>query len=293
MEKSINVVIVTYNNKELLKSCITSVLKSLEYSGLKGRITVVDNASSDGTEELIRQSFSSINYILNKKNFGLSRALNIGIRADINSSYTMLLNDDVKLFPETIASMVDSLNTHPKAEGIPACLVYPDGRPQRVKLRILGVGKKKYKGLQETNFAGTTACLYRTGIFQELGFFDEFTFFYNEDLDFSLRAKRKRMKFVFNPEIKVIHFRKKGRERAVKLIKPYFYATDYYFYRKNFGVLFSSVYLLMAVFHALLWKRRFKRGNEDEKLRLLLEGIEKLRDTIKNYKNLRFNLDAL
>lgn len=287
MEKSINVVIVTYNNEDLLKSCITSVQKSLDHSEFQGRITVVDNSSGDGTKELIEKNFSHVNHIVNKQNLGLSKALNIGITEGFGSNFTLLLNDDVELFKGTIVSMVDILNDYPKAKGIPACLIYPDGRPQRVKLKILGVGRKYYKSTQIINFAGTTACLYRTEIFHKVGMFDEFYFFYNEDLDFSLRAKRKGMKFVFNPDIKVIHHRKKGRKRGDKTVKPYFYATDYYFYRKNFGVLFSSVYFIMAVFHIFLWKKRFKKVNENEKLALLQEGIEKLKYTVKNYRKLR------
>ena len=287
MKATINIVIVTYNNKDLLESCLKSVEESLDRSGLKGQITVVDNASSDGTPELIGKRFPHVNHVKNKQNLGFAKALNVGIKKGIDSDYTLLLNDDVELFPQTIASMVDTLNNYPVAKGSPACLVYPDGRPQPVKLKILGAAKKSFKGVQIINFSGTTACMYRTEIFNIVGFFDEFYFFYNEDLDFSLRAKRKGMKSVFDPDIKVIHHRKKGRVNAVNAIKPYFYATDYYFYRKNFGLLFSSVYLLMAYIHILLWRRRFRKENESEKFRLLQEGIEKLRETRKNYKKLR------
>ena len=92
------------------------------------------------------------------------------------------------------------------------------------------------------------------------------------------------MCFVFNSKIKVIHHRKKGRINANLTIKPYFYATDYYFYRKNFGILFSSVYLIMAYFHRLKWKKRFHKNNENGKLDLLQQGIARLKATRKNYK---------
>lgn len=287
LKESINIVIVTYNNKDILKNCISSVKKSLDCTDLEGRITVVDNASNDGTKELIEKSFPFVNHIINKQNLGFARALNIGIREWINADYTMLLNDDVNLFPDTITMMVDTLSKYKKTRGIPACLIYPDGRPQRVKLKILGVGQIKYRGIQKTSFAGTTACLYQTKIFKQIGLFDEFYFFYNEDLDFSLRAKRKGIKFVFNPSIKVIHHRKKGRKKATKFIRPYYYATVYYFYRKNYGILFSSVFLLMAFIHILVWRKRFKKENENEKLYLLQEGIKKLMETRKNYKDLK------
>jgi GT2 family glycosyltransferase len=293
LKETINVVIVTYNNMELLRSCVASVKKSLDNSEYEGQITVVDNASEDGTGEMIGRSFPYVNHVVNKENFGLAKALNIGIKQRLNSTYTLLLNDDVELFPETISDMVATLKEYAGAAGVPSCLIYPDGRPQRVKLRILGKGKKSYKGTQEIYFAGTTACMYLTCIFREIGFFDEFYFFYNEDLDFSLKAKRNGMSFVFKPEIKVIHHRKAGRNKATRSVKPYFYATDYYFYRKNFGVLFSSVYLMMAYIHFLRKQKSFKKDDQIENLMLLKEGLQRLRHTIKNYKKLRANSCAL
>lgn len=253
---------------------------------LEGTITVVDNASQDGTRELIQECFPHVRYIRNSSNLGLTRSLNIGIHEGIDSTYTMLLNDDVELFPDTIAAMLDTLSHYSKARGIPACLIYPDGSPQRVKLNIIGVQKKIQNLLKYVRFAGTTACLYMTEVFRELGLFDEFYFFYNEDLDFSLRAKRHGKWFVFDPNIKVIHHRKKGRQKAEKSIKPYFYATDYYFYRKNYGPLFSSVYLMMALFHIFFMRRRYRKNNEREKLLLLNEAEHKLLDTVRNFKRL-------
>jgi GT2 family glycosyltransferase len=280
----INVTIVTYDNKDLLKSCITSVKEALDNLSQEWKVTVVNNASTDGTKELINKDFTFVNHIENNQNLGLSKALNIGINHGINSEFTLLLNDDVELFPDTISEMIDTLKMYPDAMGVPASLIYADGQPQRVKLKILGVGKKNPESVQKISFAGTTACLYRTEIFRKIGLFDEFYFFYNEDLDFCLRAKRNGMSFVFNSTIKVIHHRKKGRINADKTIKPYFYATDYYFYRKNFGILFSSVYLIMAYVHRLIWKKRFNKNNEIEKLELLHQGIVMLKTTRKNYK---------
>jgi GT2 family glycosyltransferase len=260
---------------------------SLKKSGLKIKITVVDNASTDGTKELIQEHFPSVHHIVNSDNVGLSRSLNIGIREGLDYPYTLLLNDDVELFPETITLMLNTLESHTAAMGIPARLIYPDGRPQRVKLKIIGVEKAVADGVQYIEFGGTTACLYKTDIFRQIGLFDEFYFFYNEDLDFSLKAKRRGIKFVFNPEIKVIHHRKKGRTKALKAIKPYYYATNYYFYRKNYGIFPALLYLQFACIHMLIWKNRFKRENENENLRLLIEGGNKLMHTVRNYKKLQ------
>jgi len=281
----LNIVIVTYNNKDLLKKCIESVNKSIENVALSSNVTVVDNASNDGTEDLIK-SIPNVKYIKNKSNIGLAKALNIGIKSNLDSRYTLLLNDDVELFPETINLMIEMLEKYSSAYGIPARLIYPDGAPQRMKLKIIGVSKSIKQNISFINFAGTTACLYKTSIFNKIGLFDEFYFFYNEDLDFSLRAKRNGINFVFNPEIKVIHHKKKGRKKVEKEIKPYFYATDFYFYRKNYGILFAGIYLLMAFWHIKRSEKNFKRNNQEDKLLMLYRAKERLKSTIKNFKNL-------
>lgn len=286
LKQSISVVIITYNNKELLKRCIASVLKSLDNASLTGYVTVVDNNSSDGSQKLIKSNFPSINYRLNNQNLGLSKALNLGIKEKMDSDYTLLLNDDVELFPDTISILVDTLNRFPKARGISAALLNPDGSPQRMKLKFFGTKKNHGTHIRYTHFSGTTACLYATEIFKELGLFDEFYFFYNEDIDFSFRMKRKGIKFVFNPEAKVIHHQSQGRSKAEKFVKPYFYATDYYFYRKNYGFIFSFVYLIMAFIHISLWLKRFRKEEDNERLLLLEKGREKLKGIVKNYKEL-------
>lgn len=286
METTIHAVIVTYNNKNLLGRCVDTVLESLERAPYAGRVTVVDNGSTDGTMELIEARYPDVHYIRNNENLGLTKALNTGIRAGIDCAYTLLLNDDVELFPDTVSRMLITLHRYPKARGIPACLIYPDGSPQRVKLNIVGVQKRIRPGVKYINFAGTTACMYYTDLFKNLGLFDEFYFFYNEDLDFSLRAKRAGVRFVFDPEIKVIHHRKKGRKKAARSIRPYFYATDYYFYRKNFGILFSFVYRAMAMTHIAINRRRYAKSGDEEKLRILNEGALKLKNTIRNFRGL-------
>jgi len=286
LKKTINIVIVTYNNKDLLEKCISTVFQSLGNTEIEGIVTVVDNDSSDGTEKLIRERFSSVHYLLNKKNLGTAKSFNRGIKENIDAHYTLLLNDDVELFPNTISLMIETLNKFQNAQGIPARLIYPDGRPQRIKLKILGMENIRNQNIRYVQFAGTTACMYYTEIFRELGLFDEFYFFYNEDLDFSLRAKRNGLKFIFNPEIKVIHYKYQGKAKGIKEVKPHFYAANYYFYKKNYGRILSCVCLIMAFIHITVWKKRFKKENNNEKLLLLEKGREKLKHTVKNYKEL-------
>jgi GT2 family glycosyltransferase len=199
----------------------------------------------------------------------------------------MLMNDDVELFPGTIAAMLERLREYPMARGIPACPVYPDGSPQRVKLKVYSLTRIRDDHLRWAQFSGTTACLYDTLLFDELGLFDEFYFFYNEDLDFALRAKRAGAGFIFDPNIKVIHHLNQGRAKGARFVRPHFYVANYYYYRKHFGYLAAQLYLLYALLHIRKTLRRLEKDGEREQHDLLLKGREKLFHTARKFDEIR------
>jgi GT2 family glycosyltransferase len=270
----------------MLTNCVTSIQKSLEQTKIKGIITVVDNNSSDGTAEVIPKKFPSVHYLRNSENMGTARGFNRGIKEGMGATFTVLMNDDVELFPETISSMLHTLRIYPKARGVPACLVFPDGRPQRVKLKILG-GLKiiRDERIRTAEFPGTTACLYYTDVFEKVGFFDEFFFFYNEDLDFAVRAKRKGIRFIFDPRITVKHHLNQGRSKGEKFVRPHFYAANYYYYRKNYGGFVAFLYFIAASLS--IRGSVIKHKTPDRKqYDLLLQGRRKLNFTARHYREI-------
>ena len=286
MKFQINVVIVTYNNRDLLDRCIESVEASLAYASLAGRITVVDNDSRDGTDALIAEKYPGVNYIRQQKNYGTARGFNSGIRESGEAAYTFLMNDDVELFPATLHDMMETLSRYPEARGTPANLMYADGSPQRIKLDVVGLSGRSHDSVRRASFPGTTACLYHTEVFHEVGLFDEFYFFYNEDLDFALRAKRMNLVFMFDPRIKVIHHGDMGRSKGERFVKPHVFSADYYFYRKHYGMLAASLFRWATELRIALKRRNYKKGNNIEQLELLESGAANLKNTVKNYKKM-------
>ena len=284
----LNAVVVTYKNRDILANCLATLYGSLGYCGLPHVVTVVDNNSSDGTRELVKKSFPGVNYIENGENLGLAMAINIGVRSLPDAPYTLIMNDDVELFPETVGRMLDVLSEYPDAMGVPANLLRSDHSPQRMKLRIYGLNKGKGDRIRYVSFPGTTACLYRTELLLELGLFDEFFFFYNEDLDFSIRAKRRGVKFIFDPRAKVVHLRSQGRVKGELFVKPHQFANDYYLYLKHYGPLLASLYLLVARLRICAMKRRLSRAGESAKLDLLGKAEERLGRTVVDLRTKRY-----
>ena len=282
--RTINVVILTYNNRALLERCVLSVRNALDKTEVDGRITVVDNNSEDGTAEMVTGRFPGVHYLRNSENLGTARGFNRGIEDGFDADFTMLLNDDVELLPDTISSMMAVLKEYPQAMGIAAHPMYPDGRSQRVKLKVIGGLKRiQDRRVREAEFSGTTACLYFTEVFRKVGLFDEFYFFYNEDLDFALRAKRKGVKFILDPTIKVKHHLHQGQTKGRRAVRPHFYVANYYFYRKHYGCIVAALYYLSAMIGI---GRALKRA-DTEQYQLLLRGRDTLRYVARHYREYR------
>src|SRR5665213_2320334 len=107
----IAVIVVNWNACADLKACLTS-----PYSDLPGAITfevwVVDNASTDGSVEMVRKEFPQVNLIANAENVGFSKANNQAIR-ESNTKYVFLLNSDATVHPGAIETLGNYANVHP------------------------------------------------------------------------------------------------------------------------------------------------------------------------------------
>lgn len=102
----IGVIIITYNGERWISDC----LKSLSFSTVKHEIVIVDNSSNDQTLRIIKDNFDHSRIIELKKNIGFGRANNEGLKIALKEKwdYTFLLNQDTKVFPDTIKNLVSS-----------------------------------------------------------------------------------------------------------------------------------------------------------------------------------------
>src|SRR3989344_7017740 len=99
----LSVIIVSYNTQELLRTCLESVLKSLE--NIDGEIFVVDNNSHDNTVKVIKEKFPKVTLIANKRNLGFSKANNQALKK-AKGKYFLVLNPDTELKQGTLAKMI-------------------------------------------------------------------------------------------------------------------------------------------------------------------------------------------
>jgi len=123
----LSVVIVNYNTRDLLRNCLQSLQDS---QNISLEVIVVDNASSDGSVEMVRHEFPEVVLLAQEMNTWYCGGNNIGIDAS-TAEYVLLLNPDTVVAPDALYLMWDFLRTHPDYYGATAQLRYPTGDIQR------------------------------------------------------------------------------------------------------------------------------------------------------------------
>jgi GT2 family glycosyltransferase len=226
------IVIVTYNVRAEIERCLRSL--TAHPPSTPTTIVVVDNASGDGTLELVRREWPAVHVVAAGGNLGFSRATNLGIRATA-SDLVLLLNPDTTVEAGQIDRLIAALGDDPGAAAAGPRLVDADGHPEisfgpplspwgEFRQRRLGRAYEAQAAWavatveRRTRTAGarawlSAACLlaWRQDL-EAVGLLDERYFMYTEDVDLcaSLRARGRRVIFV--PEATVRHLR--GRSTA-------------------------------------------------------------------------------
>lgn len=108
-----SIIIVSWNVKEALRINLQSILQSNQQATVE--IIVIDNASKDGTVEMIQSEFPSVQIIANQTNVGFAKASNQGLKKAVGD-YLILLNPDMKIFPETLGNIKQWLDKNPEAD---------------------------------------------------------------------------------------------------------------------------------------------------------------------------------
>ncbi|HYM64915.1 MAG TPA: glycosyltransferase family 2 protein [Candidatus Sulfotelmatobacter sp.] len=233
----LSIVIVSYNTKDFLKSCIESVYKTAK--NLKIEIIVSDNNSHDGSSEMISKEFKDVILIENKENLGFSKANNVGIKKT-TGRYILFLNSDTVVYEKTLEYMVNFMDKNKDAGAATCKLVMPNGKIDDAshrgfptpwnsithfsglskifgKTKIFGGYNLGYMDLSNTHVIDALAgafMIVRRKAGEEVGWWDEDYFFYGEDLDFCFMLKQKGWKVYYVPQVSILHY--KGVSGGIK-----------------------------------------------------------------------------
>ncbi|NLT23447.1 MAG: glycosyltransferase family 2 protein [Syntrophorhabdus sp.] len=218
-DPTLSIVIITKDTRELLEGLFDSIGKDTSLASLGREIIVIDNASTDGTEEYVRRACPDARYVRNDRNAGFAVAVNQGAKASAGR-YVLLLNSDTRLIEGEVAKMVAAAESIPDLGLMGPQLVYEDLSLQRSVAAVPGLTGEMFPGSGRASQAASggntgpvrdvesligAAIMIRKDAFDDLQGFDERFFFFLEETDFCVRARRKGYRVVFFPGAKVIH----------------------------------------------------------------------------------------
>jgi N-acetylglucosaminyl-diphospho-decaprenol L-rhamnosyltransferase len=252
----LSVVIVNWNVRDLLQRCVESVLSSQR--SITTEIIVVDNASVDGSVEMLRAEFPQTVLIANPENRGFPAANNQGIAA-AQGRYVLLLNPDTEVLADALDALVQYMDAHPDVGLVGPQLLHPDGQVQssrrryptlatlffestwleslapRALLRRYYVLDQPDKAVLDVDWITGAAMLARREVIQQVGGMDERFFMYSEELDWCRRIKAAGWRVVYHPEARVIHYEGKSSEQAVPARHVNFQRSKIRYARKYHG----------------------------------------------------------
>lgn len=268
-QPKLSIVVVNYNTRELLLSCLNSLRLAKTKSDI-WEIIVVDNASTDGSAVEVQKHFPETIVIKNRKNLGFAKANNQGI-GKTYGEYILLLNSDTQVYPGSIQHMLSVIKQDEQI-GVATCkLVLEDGRldpachrgfptPWAAFTYMIGLERlfpqsqifgQYHQGYKNMQIAHEIDCpvgaffLIRRKVIECVGLLDEDYFMYGEDIDWSYRIKKSGYKIFFDPQVAVLHLKKRsGRANESRRLQidtqVYFYQTMKIFYRKHYQKIYPN-----------------------------------------------------
>lgn len=222
------VLVLTWNGKQFLQPCLAALLE--QQGDLDYGVLVVDNASSDGSVQLVRNSFPQVALITNAENLGFAAGNNVGLRAllagdapppcDGVPEIVVLLNQDTVVDPDWLSSIVEVFERRPDA-GIVGCkMLNPGGDtiqhgggqlvwPTAAGMHR-GMGEPdqgQYDQEEPVAYVAGAAMAIRRGVLEQIGLFDEgFTPAYYEDTDLCFRARAAGYEVLYTPQARLVHY---------------------------------------------------------------------------------------
>ncbi len=232
----ISMAIVTYNNMATIKKCIESIYNYSMKPEMK--FYIIDNGSTDGTKEWIKENYPDIRLIQNIRNIGFGRAHN-QILPYMTKGYHFIINPDIEIKEDVVSSLIDYMEKNTEVHIVTPEIRNPNGSIQYLpkndpSIRYLIISKipgfhylrKQYTRQEEdmtvpTDIEFCTGCFFciRSQTYKAVGGFDNRYFMYFEDADLSRTIRKRGNRVVYYPLVDVYHTWKRENVKKVRGIK--------------------------------------------------------------------------
>jgi len=200
----LTIIIVNYNGAAFLKNCLDSVLSQKKFF-TEFKIIIFDNASTDESFTILDDYKKDIELIKNATNIGFPQAHNV-LLPQLDTPFLWLLNNDTEFKYDTdiITPILELFANDESIVGVSPKLLNTDGS---IQVQGSGLNSLRFKTnkIKNVPFLSGASLFIRTAFFKEINGFDSNLFFYNDDIDFAMQAKKNKKKLVYYPYVSVTH----------------------------------------------------------------------------------------
>lgn len=268
----VSVIIVVWNAMKYVLECLDSVEQYC--GGIYTEVIIVDNASTDGTPDLVAQLYPNFKLIRNAENYGFAKANNIGILQS-SGDYVCLVNSDVVFRDDCISPMVKCLSEMSDVAMVGPKMLGPDGDVRRSTMRFptiwnnfsraLGFDlifphSRRWAGLLMGDFdhLRTMSVEVLNGWFvvtrrealEEVGLLDTQFFMYGEDIDWCYRFRKSGSRILFFADASAIHYGGSSSASAPIRFNTEMLRANLQYWRKHHGWLAQQMFLIsQVIFH--------------------------------------------
>lgn len=279
----VSIILVNWNTRQILQDCLRSVYE--QTNGLAFEVFVVDNASSDGSAEMVRQQFPQVKLIANDENKGFAAANNQAISA-ASGEFILLLNSDTIVLDNAIFKSWQFARQNPGAGIVgcrvlnadrtlqPSCFMYPSVLNMLLLTTYLSkiFPRNKFFGRERMTWWDrndirevevVTGCfmLVRKEVIQQIGMLDEEYFIYGEETDFCYRAHQAGWNLLFTPDAQIVHLGGASSKQAKPQMILQLRGSLLYFMKKRKSwISYIMACILVSLFFLLRVPYWFLRG---------------------------------
>jgi GT2 family glycosyltransferase len=245
----LTIVVVSYNVRELLRACLGAAARSA--APYAAELIVVDNASRDGSADMVAHAFPHVVLLRNAVNRGFAAACNQGL-ARGQGRYGLLLNPDAEPLDDALAALVRFADAHPEVGVVGPQLRNADGSLQPsgwpvprlsalLARAVLGQRavvpppQRDFDAVADVGEVSGACLLVRGEVLARVGRLDERFFLGYEDVDLCMRAARAGWRVVYYPCARVRHHHGASGGRHDRALIPRWESGQRHFVRKHYG----------------------------------------------------------
>lgn len=271
----LSIIIVNYNTKDLLYQTIKSVIDNTK--DITYEIFVTDNASVDGSVQMIKETFKDVNLIESKENLGFPKGNNVAIK-EAKGRYILLLNSDTKIVKACLQNSIKYMDEHKEIGALGCKVSLPSGKldhackrgfptPEASLYYLLKLNKifknvnkfgkytmsyVKDDEVSEVDAIMGAFMLIPKEVIDKVGVLDETFFMYGEDIDWCFRIKEAGYKILYYPVEEIIHFKGSSSKKKRAMTTYEFHRAMIIFYNKHYRKKYNFIVTLIVYLGVVL-----------------------------------------